>query len=87
MTGSELAVRRGRLLVRHLWRSLPARIPPSTGVSVRYVHERCLFYLAIRQLENFLPRMVRAGGALTWNKDAVLSQAKSSIYRKVICDL
>jgi hypothetical protein len=38
MTGNELAVRWGRLLVRHLWRSLPARIPPSTGVSVRYVH-------------------------------------------------
>lgn len=67
---------------------LPARIPPSTGVSVRYVHERCLFHLAIRQLENFLSRMMRAGGALiTVNKDAVLSQAKSSIYRIVTCDL
>lgn len=54
MTGSELAVRWGRLLVRHLWRSLPARIPPSTGESVSYVHERCLFYLATRQVENFL---------------------------------
>jgi hypothetical protein len=47
----------------------------------------CLFYLAIRQIENFLPRMVHADGALTSNKDPILNQAKSSVYRKVTCDL
>jgi hypothetical protein len=31
--------------------------------------------------------MVHADGALTSNKDPILNQAKSSVYRKVTCDL
>lgn len=49
MTVDKLAVSRGRKLVEDLRRYLPAGIHPSTGVSVRCVHEQCLFYLATRR--------------------------------------